>query len=143
MDQATPTHPKVHPMRHDDEIVRCISKRPEVRIAIVFGSIAAGRQKPDSDLDLGVAGPRALSATEKVELVGALAQSTGRAIDLVDLTTATGPLLSRILSTGWLVHCADRGLYAELIKRAIYDDADLAPYRQRILEAQRRRWIAA
>ena len=130
-------------MRHEDDIIRCLASRPEIRLAIAFGSIAAGRETPDSDLDLAVAATRPLSVDDKADLVGALAQATGRPIDLVDLATATGALLSRILSTGRLVIRRDSALYAELIKRAVYDEADFAPYRRRILEAQRRRWIAA
>lgn len=68
---------------------------------------------------------------------------TGRPIDLVGLARATGILLSRILSTGRLIVRRDTALCAELIRRAIYDDADFAPCRQRILEVQRRRWIGA
>ena len=42
-------------MRHEDDIIRCLASRPEIRLAITFGSIAAGRETPDSDLDLAVA----------------------------------------------------------------------------------------
>lgn len=130
-------------MSVDDQIIRCLSSHPDIRLAILFGSVAAGRETPDSDVDLAVAGSRPLSAGERLDLIGELAQETGRAIDLVDLATATGSILGRILATGRLVHGLDRTLYAELIKRAIYDDADMAPYRDRIHAAQRRRWIAA
>lgn len=130
-------------MTVDDQVRHCLSSHPEIGLAIVFGSIAAGRDTPDSDVDLAVAGSRPLSARDKLGLIGDLALATGRPVDLVDLATATGPILGRILATGRLVHCSDRALYAEVIKRAIYDDADMAPYRDRILAAQRRRWIAA
>jgi len=130
-------------MNIDDQITRCLSRHPEIALAILFGSLAARRARPDSDVDLAVAGSHPLSARDREDLIGELAQATGRAVDLVDLAAATGPLLSRILSTGRLLRCADRALYAQLIKRVIYDDADMARYRDRILAAQRRRWIAA
>jgi predicted nucleotidyltransferase len=130
-------------MRVRDQINRCLSSHPEVRLAILFGSAAAGRETPGSDIDLAVAGAHPLSAHDKLVLIEELALATGRPVDLVDLATATGPILGRILATGQVVHCSDRALYAEAIKRAIYDDADMAPYRDRILAAQRRRWIAA
>ncbi len=141
--QAQSIKERFHNMQHEDDIRRCIASRPEIRLAIAFGSIAAGRETPDSDLDLAVAAARPLFADEKADLVHALAQATGRPIDLVDLATATGTLLSRVLSTGRLIVRRDTALYAELIRRAIYDEADRAPYRRRILEAQRRRWIRA
>lgn len=130
-------------MSVDEQINRVLTSHPGIALAILFGSLAAGRARPDSDVDVAVGGLRPLSERERQDLIGELAQSTGRAVDLVDLSSASGPLLSRILSTGRLLRCADRGLYAELIKRAIYDDADMARYRDRILAAQRRRWIAA
>jgi predicted nucleotidyltransferase len=130
-------------MSHAPEILRCIAHQPAIRLAIVFGSIAAGRATAASDLDLAVAAARPLSAEEKSGLVASLAEATGRPVDLVDLATANAPLLGRVLSTGRVLLNLDPGLYAEFIKRAIYDDADLAPHRQRILEAQRRRWTAA
>jgi predicted nucleotidyltransferase len=130
-------------MSVDDPIIRCLSSHPEIRLAILFGSVAAGRDTPASDIDLAVAGSHPLSADERLHLIGDIAQETGRAVDLVDLATATGSILGRILASGRLVHARDRALYAELIRRAIYDDADMAPYRDRIHAAQRRRWIAA
>jgi predicted nucleotidyltransferase len=130
-------------MRHEREIIRSIASRPYIRLAIAFGSIAAGRATPDSDLDIAVSAGRPLTADEKGDLIGALAESTGRPVDLVDLATAPGHLLARVLSTGRIVHRYDPAVYADLIRRAVYDDADFAPYRQRIFEAQRRRWIAA
>lgn len=128
---------------HESAIARCVARQPAVRLAIVFGSLAAGRSTAQSDLDLAVAGARPLSAEEQAELRASLAEATGRPVDLIDLTTAPPPLLGRVLATGRVLTNRDPVLYAALIKRAIYDDADLEPYRQRILAVQRRRWTAA
>jgi predicted nucleotidyltransferase len=130
-------------MDQDFDLARCLAGYPHIRLAILFGSAAAGRQTFESDIDVAVAAQRALSVAERVEIVERLAQGTGRAVDLVDLATASGPLLNRALATGRLLFCTDRALYAEIIKRALYDDADLAPYRRRILAARRRAWIGA
>jgi len=130
-------------MNQELDLARCLAGYPQIRLAILFGSAASERQTFESDVDVAVAGRRALLAAERVEIVGRLAQTTGRAVDLVDLTTASGPILNRALATGRLLFCSDRELYAEIIKRALYDDADLAPYRRRILAARRRAWIGA
>jgi predicted nucleotidyltransferase len=130
-------------MDQEFDLARCLAGHPEIRLAILFGSATSGRQTFESDVDVAVAARRALSAAERVEIVGRLAQATGRAVDLVDLTTASGPILNRALATGRLLFCTDRALYAEIIKRALYDDADLAPYRRRILAARRKAWIGA
>ncbi|MCC6786037.1 MAG: nucleotidyltransferase domain-containing protein [Planctomycetes bacterium] len=130
-------------MNAERELASLLSRHASLRLAILFGSAAAGRQRPDSDVDVAVAGARGLSPQERIELIGELAQLTGRAVDLVDLTIASGTVLSRVLTTGRLLFCSDHTLYAELIKKALYDDADLERYRQRILGARRDAWIGA
>lgn len=130
-------------MDTEHELASVLARHAGLRLAILFGSAAAGRQRPDSDVDVAVAGPRALSPQERMDLIGELAQLTGRAVDLVDLMSVSGLLLSRVLATGRLLFCTDRALYAELIKKALYDDADLERYRRRILGARRNAWIGA
>ena len=68
---------------------------------------------------------------------------SGRPVDLVDLRTAGQPLLTQVLTKGTLVHCQDRQLYAELIKRMMFDQADFVPYQQRMLAQRRRAWIGS
>jgi predicted nucleotidyltransferase len=130
-------------MDTERELAGLLARHAGLRLALLFGSAAAGRQRPDSDVDVAVAGPRALSPEEKMHLIGELAQLTGRAVDLVDLMSVSGPVLSRVLASGRLLFCTDRALYAELIKKALYDDADLERYRRRILGARRNAWIGA
>lgn len=130
-------------MDTERELAGLLARHAGLRLALLFGSAAAGRQRPDSDVDVAVAGPRALSPEEKMHLISELAQLTGRAVDLVDLMSVSGPILSRVLASGRLLFCTDRALYAELIKKALYDDADLERYRRRILGARRNAWIGA
>jgi predicted nucleotidyltransferase len=52
---------------------------------MLFGSVVLGRQRADSDLDIAVAAKQALTAHEKIALVRALTDYTGRSIDLIDL----------------------------------------------------------
>ncbi len=126
-----------------DDIARCLARHPRVRLGILFGSLRRGHVRPESDLDLAVMGPRALSVSEKMALIEALARLSGRPVDLVDLHTLHGPLLGQVLQTGKRIYGADPALYAELIKRHLFDEADLAPYRRRILAERRRTWISA
>lgn len=118
-----------------------LAGHPEIRLAILFGSAASGRQTFESDVDVAVAARYPLSVSERMALVSQIANATGRVVDLVDLATASGPILNRVLATGRLLFCTDRALYAEIIKRALFDEADLAPYRRRILAARRKAWI--
>ncbi len=64
--------------------------------------------------------------------MAALAECTGRPVDLIDLQTTGEPLLGQILKHGKRLLGED-ALYAELIKRHVFAEADFMPYYRRIL----------
>ncbi len=122
-------------------IVSVLERHPSVTMAILFGSLAAGRGRLDSDLDLAVSTTAPLTVVARVELIDELAAAVGRPIDLIDLTQAHGPLLQQVLTTGRLMLCRNRTEYAELMRRQAYEEADLMPYYRRILATRRQAWI--
>ncbi len=111
-----------------------------IELALVFGSVATGRARFDSDLDIAVAAKRALTSIEKQSIIAALATSTGRAIDLIDLNVAGEPLLGQIVRHGQRLIGSDHA-YGALISRHLLDQADFMPYRNRILTERRAAWI--
>lgn len=113
---------------------------PEIRLAILFGSLAVGNARGESDLDLAVDAGRPLTVREKMVLISELAVRIGRPVDLVDIQTAGEPLLGQILRHGERVFGAD-ATYAGLIRRHVFDASDFLPYRNRILAERRRTWI--
>lgn len=124
-----------------DENVRAVlGRHPEIRLAILFGSMAAGHAARDSDVDLAVARERALAADEKMVLMSELAEATGRAIDLIDLHSVGTLLLGQIVKRGRRLLGTDER-YAELIKRYLFEEADFMPYYRRILSERRAAWI--
>ena len=73
-------------MRAQDEnltraILAAIDTQPGIRLAILFGSLAAGLERVDSNLDLAVDAGRRITAEEKLALMNELAQRTGRPVD--------------------------------------------------------------
>lgn len=123
-------------------IADTLAQHPELTLGIVFGSIADETATARSDLDIAVAGARALSPDEKLRLIDELALTSRRTIDLVDLHDLHGPLLARLLKSGRLVLRRENDdIYPRLILRAIADEADFLPYRRRLLEARRQAWI--
>jgi len=121
-------------------ILTVLHGHPEIQLAILFGSLASGRARPDSDLDLAVAAGRPLDAEAKLQLIADLAETVGRPVDLVDLSTAGEPLLAQILKTDKrLMGSGER--YATLITRHLLDEADFMPYYRRILAQRRPAWI--
>ncbi|MGH8604901.1 MAG: type VII toxin-antitoxin system MntA family adenylyltransferase antitoxin [Gammaproteobacteria bacterium] len=118
-----------------------LAAHPVVKLGILFGSCARGEQRRHSDLDLAVAGEKALELEQRIRVMEELAMATASPIDLVDLQTAGVPILRQALITGKLVYCKDHRLYAEIIKRMLFEEADFMPYRRRILQERRRAWI--
>ena len=121
-------------------ILAALDTQRGIRLAILFGSLAAGRERTDSDLDLAVDAGHRLTAGEKLTLMNKLAERTGRPVDLVDLYVVGEPLLGQILRHGKRL-LGGGTCYADLIRRHLFDQADYLPYRSRILAERRRAWI--
>lgn len=53
--------------RNIDEPLRAaLSAFPQLTLAVLFGSYARGQQRPDSDVDIGVAADCPLTADERI-----------------------------------------------------------------------------
>lgn len=129
-------------MSHSIDLLlkEALEQFPQVSLAVLFGSVASGRQQPQSDLDIAVAADRPLTATEKIAIINALAERTGRTIDLVDLNGVAEPLLGQVVRHGRRILGSDT-LYGELINRHLIEQADFMPYRTRLLAERRLAWI--
>ncbi|MEE4300225.1 MAG: HepT-like ribonuclease domain-containing protein [Pseudomonadales bacterium] len=82
------------------EAVTWLGRQHGLRLALLFGSAARDALYSDSDLDVAVLATRPLTAEAKRALIEGLARASGRAVDLVDLSTVGEPLLGRILADG-------------------------------------------
>lgn len=123
-----------------DNVRRVLVRYPLVRHAIVFGSVAAGTARPDSDLDIAVGGAHPLPVETRLNLTQELAEITGRPIDLIDLQTAGEPLMGEILRTGKRL-MGKNADHAALLSQHLLDQADFMPYVNRMLAERRRKWI--
>ena len=132
-------HGKAAAPRMDDQLRDVLAGFPTVVLAVLFGSIALGRQRSDSDLDIAVAAHRALTAAEKIAITEALAERTGRPVDLVDLKVVAEPLLGQIVRHGRRLLGSDSA-YGQLISRHLFEQADFMPYRARVLADRRAAW---
>ena len=136
----------VSPARQDISVISQniayqLTRYPAVKLAILFGSLAAGRATSDSDLDLGVAADQPLDIDLKTVLIEELAQHLGRPVDLVDLQTARGVILQQVLTKGRLIYCSNHLLYAAIIRTMLFNQSDMMPYHDRILAERRKAWI--
>jgi predicted nucleotidyltransferase len=124
----------------DAQLKEVLTHFPKISFAMLFGSVAAGRQRAESDLDIAVAAEHALTADEKIALINALAASSGRPVDVIDLKVVSEPLLGQILRHGRRLLGNDT-FYGELISRHLFEQADFMPYRTRLLAERRKAWI--
>jgi predicted nucleotidyltransferase len=124
------------------EPIRSVLQRhQDIKLCIVFGSIAAGKASSKSDLDIAVAGEQPLDGDKFLELTAEFSAATNREIDLLDLMTATGLILKQALSTGQIVQNHNKSLYAKLISQMLFNEADMMPYYHRILRERRKRFL--
>jgi len=90
-------------------VARCASKRREIQAAYVFGSVASGRTRPDSDVDVAVLTARRARRADtlkyRLSLMADLGSALGRPdVEVVLLDEAPPLLAHRILSRGKLVY---------------------------------------
>ncbi|WP_292964849.1 nucleotidyltransferase domain-containing protein [Nitrosomonas sp.] len=124
----------------DRQIQSVMDQFSNIRLVIILGSVAIGKASPESDLAIAVLAKKPLSAQNKILLINVLAESTGRPIDLVDLSQAGEPLLGKILQHGRKISEKNQ-YYAELLSKHLIDQADFVPYQRRILAERRKAWI--
>ena len=127
-------------MATDRLILALLARHPEIDLAVLFGSLATGSARPDSDVDLAVGALAPLGREERMTLISELAEQLGRPVDLIDLASVGEPLLGQILTHGRRLLGSDER-YARLLARHLFDNADFTPYRNRILRERRQRWI--
>ena len=123
----------------DAQLVDVLAGFPGLVLAVLFGSSASGKQRPDSDIDIAVAAHQALTASEKMAIIEALAERTGRPVDLIDLKGVAEPLLGQIVRHGRRLLGSDNA-YGQLISRHLFEQADFMPYRSRVLAERRAAW---
>lgn len=131
-----------------DEISKKIEKilnkdASEVELAILFGSFAQGRQGPKSDIDIAVASDHILTDERRVDLQLVLSKELGREVDLVDLQSSGPVVLHECLTRGQLIFKKNPSLFARLMRRLWYLEADWMPARRRIEAGRRRRAFGA
>ncbi|TAM33507.1 MAG: nucleotidyltransferase domain-containing protein [Rhodanobacter sp.] len=114
------------------QIQTVLASHPDIRLAYVFGSVAQGRETPDSDVDVAVQMSKPLDSALRMQLIEELALATGRPVDLVDLQTVGEPLLGQILKHGRQI-IGDQAAHVAMMSRHVYAMEDFMPYVNRML----------
>ncbi len=124
------------------DVTAFLRQQEDIQLAILFGSLATGKVRQESDIDIAIEKKQSLSAEEKIELISQLALITGRAVDLVDLSTVGEPILGQILKYGKRLTGTDT-VFAEMALKHLYAQADYVPYIERTLKERRQQWLAS
>jgi predicted nucleotidyltransferase len=117
-------------MRGTEAILRLLQARDDVRLAYVFGSIAGGRARPTSDLDVAVlfVGEPAPATLDR--LTEDLEDAAGRPVDLVDLAKASPLLAHQVVAKGSCIVCRTPSERAAFETRTVLRYLDTAHLRK-------------
>jgi predicted nucleotidyltransferase len=103
-----------------------IDSRPQVLLAVIFGSYARGHACPNSDIDVGLILTDG-SASARREIEVALGRAAGRDLDVVYLDDSPPQLRYEIARDGVLVIERRPHAWAEFRAHAMLDWWDWAP----------------
>lgn len=104
-----------------------IAKKHKIKLVIIFGSFASGKNRKDSDLDLGVLSEKEISFEKQITLINDFSRIFKKNIDLSILNRANPLLLFEASKNAVLVY----GEHSELSKFKLYAFRaynDYAPY---------------
>jgi len=117
------------------EIQSALRSRSDIIVALLFGSLARGSARPDSDVDIAVVAP----GLDRLTLRAELSAKLGRDVDIVSLdSVASIPLLEEVLRDGIVVHEREAGDAALFRSHALETDR---PWFARMRDAWLRRVV--
>jgi predicted nucleotidyltransferase len=117
-------------------VASTLADEPGIKVALVYGSAAAGKMRRDSDVDVAVLFDRPLDMDARLALWGKLTDALRREVDLVDLYDLGGEILHQIVTKGRVVIKNDAQAYFRLLQRMVYNAEDFMP---QVRQALRRR----
>ena len=112
--------------------------RQDIRLALLFGSRARGRARPDSDADVAVLG----RGLDLLAIAADLSDAGRVEVDVVSLDDPGYPLLNALLRDSIVLHEAERGAAARWRSRALLDAELDRPGYERMRDAFLRKLAA-
>jgi predicted nucleotidyltransferase len=112
-----------------------LREREDVHLAVLFGSRARGRARPDSDVDLAVLGEN----LDLLALAYDLSLATRLEVDVLDVTRAGYPLLNAIARDAIFVHQGRPGAGGRWLSHTIAQLETDRPWYERMRDAYLRK----
>ncbi len=117
-----------------------LQHHPEILVATVFGSVIKNRLTPESDIDIAVAADHRLTFEQRQAVLLDLNSELPCEVDLIDLHRVYGPILQQALC-GKIIKKTSPELFAFLLRKMWYNQADMMPYTRMILKKNAERLI--
>jgi uncharacterized protein len=130
---------RINPIMTPDTVMKIRRELALLKPAAVylFGSTAAGRARPDSDLDLAILPEGSISGSQLLAARIQLAEALGRDVDLIDLGRSSTVLRKEVLAAGRLLYETLAARRAEFEMYTLSDYARLNEERAPVLAALR------
>lgn len=117
---------------------QALASRTDIRLAILFGSVARGTERPGSDVDVAVLA----RGVDVLALASDLTRALRREVQIVDLDAIGFPMLQAIVRDGIVVAEHERGGAAQWRSRALVDLENDRPWFERMRDAYLGRLVA-
>ena len=121
-------------MELEERLRQVAASWPEIRLAVLFGSMARGEGRPSSDVDIGLI-LEPYSAEVRFRVDAQLGRAAGREVDTVLLDKASPLLRFEATRDGVLLFEREEGLWIAFQAKAMVDWWDWAPTARKIQRA--------
>ncbi len=125
------------------ELAKTLAAELAIELAVLFGSLAAGRPRPSSDVDLAIRWAPGATAERRAAVLARIEREMRRSVDAIELDQAPPLLRMEIARHGVVVLERVAGAWSGVRARAMLDWWDFAPYARIMHEAARARLEAA
>lgn len=111
-----------------DRVAQALGGEPPLRLAVLFGSVARGKARPDSDVDVGIipADPE-LALSAELDLQSRLERACHRPVHLVRLDRASTLLKWKVVNDGRLVLSDPAYVWPRFVATSAIEFAEYAP----------------
>jgi predicted nucleotidyltransferase len=108
-------------MNSIEKLKNFLDKDPNVIFALIFGSVATGKQKRGSDIDIGIYFIKPPDGLDLLDLMNVLSELTGREVDVVVLNNASAMLRHQVMKNRIVLTIKDMVLYRKFREKTISD----------------------
>ncbi len=121
------------------KIEKLLDDENSIKIALVFGSFGTENERPTSDIDVALSLGLPMSIEQKMHFYNLIQKATGKEVDLIDLTVATGTVFKEALTTGRFVVNKDSDHLGQILIRMLSEESDYQVRKREIAFSARER----